>query len=95
MNSLKGRKVLITGGGLGFIGSNLALKLVAMGAKVEIYDALLQNLGGNLFNIDPVKRDVKVTIANINDSKNRNFELPDFIPSNVARFDGPRTELYN
>lgn len=67
MNSLRGRKVLITGG-LGFIGSNLAIKLVSQGAKVEIYDALLRGLGGNLFNIDPVKRDVKVTIANINDS---------------------------
>lgn len=47
MKSFKGKKVLITGG-LGFIGSNLAIRLVNLGATVEIYDGLIKGLGGNL-----------------------------------------------
>lgn len=62
--SFKNKSILITGG-LGFIGSNLAIKLVKDGAKVEIYDALVKNFGGNLFNIRPVKKDVKITIADL------------------------------
>ncbi|MBP7482815.1 MAG: NAD-dependent epimerase/dehydratase family protein, partial [Lacunisphaera sp.] len=40
----KGRRVLITGG-LGFIGSNLARALVALGAKVTILDSLIPEYG--------------------------------------------------
>src|SRR3989344_8814709 len=65
---LKGRKILITGG-LGFIGSNLAIKLVRLCADVEIYDALIKNFGGNIFNVELVKKDVKITIADLRDVK--------------------------
>lgn len=48
------RNVLITGG-LGFIGSNLAHRLVELGANVTIYDALLPRYGGNFANIEEIK----------------------------------------
>lgn len=66
MASFKGKKILITGG-LGFIGSNLAIKLVSLGAKVTIIDSLLANFGGNKFNISPIKNDVEVKIADLRD----------------------------
>jgi len=59
MNEYRGQKALITGG-LGFIGSNLAIRLVALGASVTIVDSLHPTCGGNYFNIDPVKHDVEV-----------------------------------
>ena len=46
----RGRRVLITGG-LGFIGSNLARRLVDLGADVLLVDSLIPDYGGNLFNI--------------------------------------------
>ncbi|MDP2632875.1 MAG: GDP-mannose 4,6-dehydratase [Candidatus Curtissbacteria bacterium] len=63
-NSLFKKNVLITGG-LGFIGSNLAIKLVESGAKVTILDALLPDYGGNKFNIFPIRHKVKVKIADM------------------------------
>ena len=46
----RGRRVMITGG-LGFIGSNLAHRLAALGADVLLVDSLIPDYGGNLFNI--------------------------------------------
>lgn len=60
----KNKSILITGG-LGFIGSNLAIKLVELGARVEIIDALIPLFGGNLFNIELVKNKVKLVIGDI------------------------------
>lgn len=58
--------MLITGG-MGFIGSNLAIRLAESGARVSILDAMLPQYGGNEFNIEPVKGKVKFTLANITD----------------------------
>ena len=66
MNEYRNKKVLVTGG-LGFIGSNLAVKLVELGADVTIIDALWPEHGGNEFNIEPVKQDVRVNICDIRD----------------------------
>ena len=66
MTSYKNKKLLITGG-LGFVGSNLAISLVKAGAKVEIYDSLVDGMGGNMFNVEPVKKDLKITIADLRD----------------------------
>ena len=60
----KNANVLITGG-LGFIGSTLAIALVKAGARVTIVDALIPNYGGNLFNIEPVKNKVEVIYTDI------------------------------
>ncbi|KXK42456.1 MAG: hypothetical protein UZ05_CHB002002970, partial [Chlorobi bacterium OLB5] len=62
--SLKNKKILVTGG-LGFVGSNLAIKLASLGADVLIVDNMLPRQGGNLFNIEPVKDKVKVNISDI------------------------------
>lgn len=64
MQEFKNKKVLITGG-LGFIGSNLAIKLASIGAEVLIVDNMLPRQGGNLFNIEPVKDIVRVNISDI------------------------------
>jgi len=50
----KNKKVLVTGG-LGFLGSNLALKLSALGAKVSLVDCCLPGHGGNPFNISDIR----------------------------------------
>lgn len=66
MTSYRGKNVLVTGG-LGFIGSNLAIDLVKRGANVEVYDSLISGMGGNKFNVDPIKGKIKVTIADLRD----------------------------
>jgi UDP-glucose 4-epimerase len=62
----RGVRCLITGG-LGFIGSSLAIRLVELGARVTIADALLPEFGGNLFNIEPIKNDVRVNLCDVRD----------------------------
>jgi UDP-glucose 4-epimerase len=66
------RPVLITGG-LGFIGSNLAHQLVALGARVLIVDSLIPDYGGNLFNIHGVEDRVRVNIADIRQQSTMNY----------------------
>jgi UDP-glucose 4-epimerase len=65
MHKYRGRSVLITGG-LGFIGSNLARRLVEWSdAEVTIVDAMLPDHGGNWFNLDGVMDRVKVQVSSI------------------------------
>jgi UDP-glucose 4-epimerase len=59
MDEYRGKKVLVTGG-LGFIGSNVAIRLVELGASVTIVDNLTPTGGANLFNIEPIKDYVEV-----------------------------------
>ena len=66
MKEYKNRKVLITGG-LGFIGSNLARRLVKLGAKVTLVDSLIPLHGGNRFNIEAIRNDVTVNISDVRD----------------------------
>jgi UDP-glucose 4-epimerase len=72
----RGKKVLITGG-LGFIGSNLAIKLCKLGADVIIVDSLIEGYGGNLFNIEPVKDQVRVNIADVRDESSMHYLVKD------------------
>ena len=60
----RGRPVMITGGA-GFIGSNLAHKLVALGAEVLLVDSLIPDYGGNLFNIRGIEDRVRMNIADV------------------------------
>lgn len=55
------KQVLITGG-IGFIGSNLARRLVNLGAKVTLVDSLIPIYGGNLFNIHDIRDRVSINI---------------------------------
>ena len=62
----EGRNVLITGG-LGFIGSNLAHRLVELGAQLTLVDSLIPEYGGNLFNIAGMEDRVKINISDVRD----------------------------
>jgi UDP-glucose 4-epimerase len=62
----KSKNILITGG-LGFIGSNLAIKLVELGANVTVVDSMIPEYGGNVFNIEPVKNCININYCDITD----------------------------
>ncbi len=62
--AFRGRRVVITGG-LGFIGSNLAHRLVDLGARVTLIDSLIPEYGGNLRNIAAIRRQVTVNISDV------------------------------
>ncbi len=72
----KGKKVLVTGG-LGFVGSSLAIKLVSLGADVLIVDNMLPREGGNMFNIEPVKDKLRVNISDIRNATSMNHLVKD------------------
>ena len=64
-------------GGLGFIGSNLAHQLVALGADVLLVDSLIPDYGGNLFNIDGIADRVHVNVADIRQQSTMNYLVKD------------------
>ena len=66
LKSYRGMRVLITGG-LGFIGSNLARRLVREGAKVSLVDSLIPEYGGNRANIADFADLVEVNITDVRD----------------------------
>ena len=65
--NLQGKEILITGGA-GFIGSNLARRLVTLDAKVTLVDSLIPLYGGNLRNIEDIKDRVTLNISDVRDS---------------------------
>lgn len=64
--AFRGRRCLITGG-LGFVGSNLAERLVSLGSRVLLVDSLIPAYGGNLFNIAGIRDRVHVNISDVRD----------------------------
>ena len=70
--TFQGRRVLITGG-LGFIGSNLARRLVELGAQVTLVDSLIPEYGGNLFNIAGIEDKVRVNISDVRDKHSMKY----------------------
>jgi UDP-glucose 4-epimerase len=58
--------VLITGG-LGFIGSNLARKLLKEGHHVTLLDSLIPEYGGNVNNIIDIRDQVRINISDLRD----------------------------
>jgi UDP-glucose 4-epimerase len=66
------RRVMITGG-LGFIGSTLAHRLVALGARVLVVDPLIPEYGGNLFNIAGLEDRLRVNIADVRQQSTMNY----------------------
>ncbi len=71
-DSYRDKKVMLTGG-LGFIGSNLAHRLVECGADVLIVDSLIPDYGGNLFNVEGIRDQLRVNIADIRDSSGMDY----------------------
>jgi UDP-glucose 4-epimerase len=65
-------QVLITGG-LGFIGSNLAHRLVDLGAHVTLVDSLIPEYGGNLRNLHGIEQRVRVNVADVRDVYSMNY----------------------
>ena len=94
------KRVLITGG-LGFIGSNLAIRLVDLGAKVTLVDSLIPQYGGNLWNIEPIKDRVKVNISDVRDEHSMKYLVDgqDFLfnlagqTSHIDSMEDPGTDL--
>jgi UDP-glucose 4-epimerase len=72
VNSFIRQKVLITGG-LGFIGTTLACRLVDLGACVTLVDSLIPEYGGNLFNIAGIKDSVCVNISDVRDEHSMRY----------------------
>ena len=66
VESYGGRRVLVTGG-LGFIGSNLARRLVELGSDVVLVDSLVPEYGGNMANIAGIEDAVRVNVSDLRD----------------------------
>lgn len=62
----RNKHVVVTGG-LGFIGSNLAHRLVSLGARVRIVDAALPGSGANPHNLDDIRDSVEIWEADLRD----------------------------
>lgn len=98
--SYKNKNVLITGG-LGFIGSNLAKKLVSQGANVTLLDGLIPQYGGNVANISAIKDKVIVNICDVRNPHSMKVWLKgqDFLfnlagqTSHLDSMSDPRTDL--
>ncbi len=71
MEGFRNKEVLITGG-LGFIGSNLAIELARLGAHVTIVDNMLPRQGGNLFNIKDIEDRVRVNFSDVRNELSMN-----------------------
>lgn len=66
MKIYENRRVLITGG-LGFIGSNLARRLVDAGAHVTLCDSLIPTYGGNPHNVHDIRDRLDINICDVRD----------------------------
>lgn len=61
-----GKRVVITGGA-GFIGSNLAMKLIQLGSSVSLIDNMMNGHGGNLANLTEIRDQVTLNISDVRD----------------------------
>lgn len=71
-DAFSGKSVLITGG-MGFIGSNLAITLAEAGAHVTVLDAMIPGYGGNDFNLACVADKVRINFCDIRDDSAVNY----------------------
>ncbi|MEW6386845.1 MAG: NAD-dependent epimerase/dehydratase family protein [Thermodesulfobacteriota bacterium] len=76
MDTFRNAQVLITGG-LGFIGANLAFRLVDLGARVVLVDSLIPQYGGNLRNIAGIEDRVTVNISDVRDPHSMRYLVRD------------------
>lgn len=66
--AFEGAPVLVAGG-YGFIGSNLVRRLVSLGARVTVVDALVPNTGANRFNLSDLEGLITVHVVNMVDEE--------------------------
>jgi len=64
--SISHKKILITGG-LGFIGSNLARRLIEYGNTITVVDSLIPEYGGNLRNVYDIEDKITVNLSDVRD----------------------------
>jgi UDP-glucose 4-epimerase len=77
----KGMRAVVTGG-LGFIGSNIAKRLVEFGADVQVVDSLQPNCGGNLANLSGFEHRLRVRQLDLRD----HAQLPEILEGQQAVF---------
>jgi UDP-glucose 4-epimerase len=65
MKHMYADKPILVTGGLGFIGSNLAIRLLDLGARVTVVDSLIPETGGNPFNIEPVQDHPRLSVRTV------------------------------
>lgn len=65
-------RILITGG-LGFIGSTLAMKLADLGADVTVVDSLIPEYGGNLSNTSGYESRLHINISDVRDEHSMRY----------------------
>jgi len=100
LTSFADKRVLITGG-LGFIGSNLAHALAGRCAELTLVDSLIEEYGGNPFNISGIENEVRVNIADVRDTSGMNHLIrgQDFLfnlagqVSHIDSMRDPETDL--
>src|SRR5215213_4510167 len=98
--TFRSARVLITGG-LGFIGSMLARRLVELGAQVTLVDSLIPIYGGNLRNVASIQDRVKINIADVRDEYSMDYlvQKQDFLfnlagqTSHIDSMRDPYTDL--
>ena len=72
MDIFRHKKIVISGG-VGFIGSNLARRLVELGADVTLVDSLIPEYGGNLYNIAGIEGRVQLNISDVRDAHSMRY----------------------
>lgn len=75
-DAFSGSRVLVLGG-LGFLGASLALRLSACGAVVTLADAMIEEYGGNLHNIAPIRDTATINFCDIRDAAAMNWLVRD------------------
>lgn len=75
-DAFSGSRVLVLGG-LGFLGASLALRLSACGAVVTLADAMIEEYGGNLRNIAPIRDTATINFCDIRDAAAMNWLVRD------------------
>jgi UDP-glucose 4-epimerase len=94
------KKVLITGG-MGFIGSNLARRLVDLGARVGLVDSMIPQYGGNVYNIAGIEDKLTVDNSDVRDEQamNRLVQGQDYLfnlagqTSHMDSMENPHVDL--
>ena len=96
----RGKRAMVTGG-LGFIGSHLAARLVDLGAEVTIIDSLIPDYGGNPNNVRDIADRVRINLSDMRDpwSMRALVDGQDFIfnlagqVSHIDSMEDPQTDL--